>query len=215
MPRQYGFIPSNNEPDQAQRRVDLILEDKHGREYHVVYDTAARGVIRSYPRFNAPWMPEEKHLKYVSSRGGGAGAFPDKIEIDYDEALAENHREQDRYFDEFLKIGGKIGGVDAMTAYSHAKSGEWEKVPKVFFHEIGSIPQPDEFIKAAMAGNKWALGLSNTIPAWALPLVALEEMRNADKLKGLTASDLDKYADEEEAADPDATGGKKVKVGKK
>lgn len=213
MPKQYGYFPSNNEPDQAERRIDLILPDQHGREFHVVYDTHAKGVIRSYARFNAPWMPEEKHLKYVSSRG--QGSFPDKIEIDYDTALAENHREQDRYFEEFLRIGGKIGGVDAMTAYTHAKNGEWEKVPKVLFHEIGSIPQPDEYIKAAMAGNKWALGLTNKIPEWALPLVALDELRKADKLKGLTASDLDKYADVEEDADPDATGGKRVKVGKK
>lgn len=211
MPRQFGFYPSNNEPDQAERRTDLILADQHGREYHVVYDTAARGVIRSYPRFNAPWMPEEKHLKYVASRGG---AMPDRIEVDYEAALAENHRESDRYFHDFLAIGGKLPGVDAMTAYDLALAGEWEQVPRSLLHEVGQPPVPDDYIKACMAGNKWALGMTNKIPEWAHKLIALEELRKQNTAAGRANMDLDKYADVEEQADPQAVGGKRVKVGK-
>ena len=211
MPAQFGYYHSNNELDQAQRRSDLILDDDHGREWHIVYDNSARAVIIAYPRFTAPWTPQMKHLTFPAGRGG---SMPDRVAIDYTIALAENHRESDRYFDEFLQIGGKIGGVDAMAAYTLAKNGEWSKVPKVFFKEVGDPPFPDDYIKGAMAGNKWALGQSNVIPTWALPLVALEEMRKAEQRVGISQADLDKYADVEEAADPGSLGGKRVKIKK-
>lgn len=209
----FGFHASRNEPDQAQRRIDLILPDIHDREWHIIYDTSARGVITQMPRFSAPWMPDLKYLKVVNSRGN-VTAMPDVVEIDYKQLLEDNHRAWDKYFENLLKIGGKMPGVDAMTAYTHAKEGEWEKVPAGLLAELGTTPEPDDYVKAAMAENKWVLGLSKAIPKWAAPLLALKEAQKRTWERGVSDEDLDKYRDDEESADPDAIGGKTVKVRK-
>lgn len=209
----FGFHASRNEPDQAQRRIDLILPDDHGREWHAIYDSSARGVVTLYPRFTAPWMPDPKYLSPVSSRGGPS-SFPDRVAINYALLMEDNHRAWDKYFDNLLKIGTKMPGVDAMTAYTHAKEGEWEKIPAGLLAELGQTPEPDDYIKAAMAGNKWVLGFSSTIPKWAAPLMALKDAKKRQAERGVSDGELDKYRDEEEFTDPDAIGGKVQKVRK-
>jgi hypothetical protein len=207
----FGFHASRNEPDQAQRRIDLILLDQHGREWHAIFDTAARWVVTMMPRFAAPWLPDPKYIAAITTRGG-VGSMPDAIAIDYRAWLEDNHRAWDKYFDNLLKIGGKMPGVDAMTAYTHAKDGAWEKIPSGLLAELGQTPEPDDYAKAAMADNKWVLGLTAAIPAWAAPLVALKEAQQREASRGVKDGDLDKYRDEEEDFDPDAVGGKVVKV---
>ena len=209
----FGFHASRNEPDQAQRRIDLILPDDHGREWHAIFDTSARSVVTLLPRFSAPWMPDPKYYGVVSSRGG-LNTMPDTVEIRYRDILADCHRAWDKYFDNILKVGGKMPGVDAMTAYTHAKDGDWGKVPAGLLAEIGQTPEPDDYVKAAMAGNRWVLGLSPVIPTWAAPLLALKEAQKREWERGVTDSDLDKYRDDEETMDPSAVGGKIVKVRK-
>lgn len=197
-------------PDQAARRDDLILTDQHGREVHVVFDTRAMGAVIAYPRFNAPWVPDLKYLRYVYAGTRNKGV-PVAIQWDYEACLRDTQAAWERWFGEFRTLGMRMPGVDAMSALEAAQKGEWHKVPPGLLLEVGETPDPLDYVKAALAENKWVLGLSQKVPTWAEPLYALKEHFRT-VVSGVTDAELDKYRDEEEAADPEALGGKVLPV---
>lgn len=187
-------------PDQAQRRIDLKLHDQHNRPIHVVFDRMpGAGVIVSYPQFQAPFVPDpQRYLRF------DGGAIPTRCWWDYDAMLTDNRKAWDDFFNEFRTIATRMPGVDAMAAYEAATRGEWSKVPPAVLAEVGIQPEPDDFIKACMANNRWVLGFDPTVPAWAVPLLSLKRARERRRTD---VDDLDKYRDmdAETAADLDDT----------
>lgn len=199
------FVGQAKEPDQAERRTDLTLLDVHGRAYHVIYDTMARGVVRIQEQFLAPWMPA---MKYIGTKkaGAGSGGFPVSIDLDYGKCREETLLAWDRYFNDLRLLANRMPGVDAVAATEAARKGEWEKVPAALMMEAGITPEPVEYVEAAMAGNRWVLGFATKVPDWAHPLIALREMQKKRAEQPLTDTMLDKYRDEDgadEAPAPD------------
>lgn len=204
--------PFAKAPDQAARRDDLILPDQHGRELHVVFDTRAMAPVIAYPRFNAPWMPDMAFLRYEYA-GSKQKGVPVAVRWEYEACLEAYRQAWDRWFSECQTIAQRMPGVDAVKALEAVRDGDWSSVPRGLLLELGQTPVPLDYPKAAMAGNKWVLGLSNTVPTWAAPLLTMQELFKT--LAGATTDlDLDKYRDEEEDADPDALGGKVLPVRK-
>lgn len=188
-------------PDQAQRRIDLKIKDQHGRAIHVVFDRMpGAGPIVSYCLFQAPFMPDAQ--RYLRFEGD---AVPTACGWDYDAMLADNRKAWDDFFNEFRTIATRMPGVDAMAAYEAATRGEWSKVPPAVLAEVGIQPEPDDFIKACMANNRWVLGFDPNVPSWAVPLLSLKRARERRRTE---TDDLDKYRDNpytdaETAADVD------------
>lgn len=191
-------------PDQAARRIDLHLKDNHGRKIHTVFDRMpGAGVIVSYPQFKAPWMLDiQKYLKFPDDE-----QIPTACWWDYQTALADSRGAWDRYFNDFQILAGRMPGVDAMAAYDAASKGEWHKVPASLLREVGSQPEPEEYIRAAMVGNRWVLGFSPEVPDWAAPLLSLKNARRAQQAQHVTADDLEafrsKYGDADVMAQVD------------
>ena len=185
-----NFPGQKRVPDQAERRINLKIPDQHGRIMHVVYDRINPGVVGLYPQFKAPWIPDFRFYEIAADEG-----IPRKGVWNYQAVLADNRAGWDRYFDELLTLSGNMKGIDAMAAYQNAKEGNWNEVPPALLRECGWTPDPDDYVKAAMAGNKWVLGFSDVIPKWAFPLVALKEARRAEEARMVKESDLDMYRD--------------------
>ncbi len=83
-------------------------------------------------------------------------------------------------------------------------------------HEIGKRPHPVEPWIAASQGDKWTLGLTTRVNVKVAGI--LEEFRQTRKRAVWEEYDFaaeDNYATVEEAADPDAVGGKRVPVGQR
>ncbi len=202
--------PFAKAPDQAARRDDLILQDQHGREVHVVFDTRAMAPVIAYPKFNAPWLPDISFLRYEYP-GGRYKGVPVAVRWDYEAVLEHTRQAWDRWFGECQTLAQRMPGIDALKAIEAVRDGRWSDVPRGLLLEVGGTPTPLDYPKAALAGNKWVLGLSNTVPTWAADLLTMQELFK--QLAGSTSDmDLDKYRDEEEDADPEAIGGKVVPV---
>lgn len=179
-------------PDQAARRIDLKIPDQHGRKIHVIFDRIAMGTIQKLPQFKAPWIPD---INYLREDPDDPNPIPTRQRWDYQKCLADNHVAWDRWFDECRTIAGRMPGVDAMAAYEAAKRGEWHKVPAALLREVGDTPEPDDYIKAAMANNAWVLGFTDIVPKWAEPLEKLKDARRRQEARAVTEEDLDEYRD--------------------
>lgn len=193
------FVGQAKEPDQAERRADLSLLDVHGRPYHVIYDTMARGVVRIQEQFLAPWLP---NMRYIGTKkaGAGSGGFPISVDIEYGKCREDTLLSWDRWFNDLRLFANRMPGVDAVAAVEAARTGDWNNVPAALMMEAGITPEPVEYVEAAMAGNRWVLGFSQTVPAWAHPLIELRELQKKRSEKPLSDDMLDKYRDADEDA---------------
>ena len=215
--RYTGTVGGKDRPDQAARRMDMTVQDQHGRDYHIIYDTASQVVIRAQPLFKAPWLPHDADIqKSIVIRN----RFPMGMLLDYDRLLKENREARERVLEELRRLAGQMNGIQAHTAYQSALNGKWADVPAALMTEVGWIPEPDDYILAAKAGNSWVLGLSPDVPAWAGPLIKLKELFRRISEVPVTDAMLDKYRDGadapddlDEQVDPEAMGGKVVPVG--
>ncbi len=208
-------------PDQAARRVDLKVPDQHGRLFHVIFDRMpGAGTIQRIPLFKAPWLPD---MRYLEDDPEHPSPIPMKLRWNYQQCLHDLQTSWNNFFGEFRTIAGRMPGVDAMAAYDAAAKGRWHEVPPSLLMEIGNTPEPEDYVKAAMANNAWILGKSPVVPKWAEPLIKLKEARRRAEAVGVSADELDKYRDEspDVAADLDdeyeakGLGGGKVAVATK
>lgn len=167
--------------------------DQHGRAWETTLDfisNAPCGPIN--PKFNSPLNIPQKYVKFQPDDTA-------RLKIDYETWIADleaGHKDWDqRLYDDAIMLFGAQGP----RAYQ-------ERVPELTRH-TGPSPLAVDLVKGARAGNKYMLGLTDKQPSWVLALMpkiveVVEEFPDVD--------DLDKYGDEEEEADPEATGGKKT-----
>jgi hypothetical protein len=108
------------------------------------------------------------------------------------EDLEEAHRiYEQKLFDDALMLFGEAG----VKMYE-------DRAPILLKH-TGEPPQPIAPVKAAIAGNKFVLGLTDAMPEWAKPFF------EPKKREVEVFPDAEEYADLEEEVDPEALGGKK------
>lgn len=175
------------------------MQDEFGRTWETTIDFIANGPCAPInPKFKSPLDYPQKYLKFQ-------GKIPHILKIDWDTWIADlevGHRDWDtRLYDDAIMLFGQAG----LKMYT-------DKAPELLRH-TGPKPQPVELVKAAKAGNKFILGLSDQMPEWAKPFMVQAEK---PVLEFPDAEDeLDKYGDIEEAVDPEATGGKKLPVRKR
>lgn len=180
-------------PDQAARRVDLKVPDQHGRLVHVIFDRMpGAGTIQRILLFKAPWTPD---MRYLEDDPESPSPIPVKLRWNYQQCLHDLQTSWNNFFGEFRTIAGRMPGVDAMAAYDAASKGRWHEVPPSLLMEIGNTPEPEDYVKAAMANNAWILGKSPVVPKWAEPLLKLKDARRRAEATGVGDDELDKYRD--------------------
>ena len=222
------------------RRVETFL-DQHGREYRSEVEIKTGYPTVLEPLFKAPLSPDwmrkmltppvddRNIVKVVNPKD--RARMKCQIWIDYDAWLADNDKHFDRR-QEKLFVGAKAmaKGKDAQQFVDNP--------PPVLLSEIGSRPWPlRSFIVAMKAGNAWALGLTDKVPAKVEALLAELEIEFGAKRRrrpqlGNAVADpfaddeepntlitdagvdalLDPFGELEEQVDPDATGGQRVPV---
>lgn len=149
-----------------------------------------------------------------------------QIHINYVRWLQKHDERTEQWTQHLRDIVNKMsGGVNALQLL--------REPPPELVDYIGPLPfPPRELIQAMAAGNEWALGMSADIPAKAAEM--LEKLRPAvmrsrqtidldtvtvdpfaDEAKAAHDAKLEALMDMEEDADPFATGGKVVAVGKR
>jgi hypothetical protein len=141
---------------QEDSRISTYLTDIHGRRWFATMEKetmAPTGVIQ--PCFEAPLIPAPKYLK------PGGIKNPTHLGIDYDTAIAdleEKHKEWNRR----LRLA-------AQKMYGEKAGESIENPPPELMHVVGEPPEPTEPLEAAREGNRWVLGFSDIMPAWAKP----------------------------------------------
>lgn len=190
------------ELSQPETRLYRTFRDPHDRIWGSAVDKRTGHSVGPWePQFEAPWYPEAKYIKHNPS--------DDRlILIDYDRNISDLKEAQDAYDDLRLKV--------AMNQYGSAfpsKLGKThEEDPPELKALVGQPPFPSAFPEAAKEGNKWVLGLTNVVPAWAYVYLHAQE---APKRKYLDADEeVEKAVDLDEQFDPDAKGGKREPVGR-
>jgi len=188
---------------QPEQRRPRTFYDQHDRTWETVIDIRTGHAAGPWePKFQAPWYPEAKYIRHDPSDDR-------RILIDYDRNVRDAKRAMDDYDDLRMKV--------AMDQYGSAftsKLGEThEDDPPELKKLVGGPPFPVAFPEAALEGNRWVLGFSTTIPKWAYAFVAAQ---NKVERKYLDADEeVERAVDLDETHDPEATGGKRVKVKRK
>lgn len=221
---------------EEQRRPETYI-DQHGREYFATVDMKTGDPCTTLqPMFKAPTNPtwfrkmlvppvdDAKVVKLVPRLQRARKGYQVFIDYDaWDSILSEREEEWNARLHDLAK--GMSGGMEVLRIV--------ENPPPALLHYIGPRPFPPRVLVQAMkAGNKWALGLDDKVPAKVValldelessmtrkrrvvslgnavadPLADDDETETLDPFEN-AAVDLDPFGDLEEVADPKATGGK-------
>ena len=178
--------------DQAARRRNITLRDQHGREWDSTEDVIARGTCAPInpKNFSPPFETPQKYLK--------ADTGERKVEVMFDQWIDDLEAAHKTYEQKLSD--------DAFMLFGESGLKMFEDRAPALLRFTGQPPQPVEVVKAAKAGNKFCLGLSDKMPEWAKPFFLKPEMEKQE------FPDAEEYSDYEEQADPDAIGGKRVPV---
>lgn len=210
------------------RRADFF-EDQHGRVWHAEIDIRTGDEVGGFyaQGWTAPaaphWcrerlLPDKKFLKVVRELRKAP-----RLMVDYDLWLRDWDNAVNLWT---LRLREVIKGMSGGNAGIEA---EWiDNPPPNVMQATGDHPRvktPREFIEAMAEGNQWALGLTEKVPSWAVPILdrwALDQPRpvtgiGSVKQGAYPDADEEVEADDrfggiEEEADPDALGGKKIPV---
>jgi hypothetical protein len=106
-----------------------------------------------------PWLPESKYLVFDSVKQG-------VVTIDYPQAIADRQASVDRWEAEKNRLALLIAPSRVIE--------EVEAPSAALLSIIGARPPGPEIVEAASQGNKWALGLTDAMPKWAEPFMAIQ-----------------------------------------
>lgn len=179
---------------QAKQRRYVILTDEHGRRWGQNIENSTGERVGAWDAPLAPLVPPGQYVKPIRDPENPM-LFTGKVKIDYDRIIAD--------------------GREAIA--------EWERQAMRFRRQqpdltqasledlIGPIPPPVEPWIAAKQGDKWVLGLSDRVN---LKVAAFMDLNKKKQDEEYDFTSEENYLDVEEAADPKAIGGKRVKVKK-
>lgn len=178
----------NDQFSQAKQRKFVFFRDQHGRKVgaQIELGTGDPSGPLSWP--TAPITPPAHCVRILKG--------PDdhlKLEIDYDRIIREGREAIDEYETSrgrFLRTAPTANEIDV------------EKF-------VGKRPAAVEPWIAAKQGDPWVLGLSNRVNTKVAAFLDLNKKKPEDEYD-FTAEE--NYLDEEETADPDALGGKRIPV---
>lgn len=194
--------PQQDINPQIKYRRHRILQDRWGRKYETIIDTRTNdSVSRVRPMFKAPWHSPYAVLKHDPESGAMT------VDLQEDVVIAERKRALAEWRESLYRYGLAM----------HGEAFNPERPTAALLRVVGPRPEPAEFALAAKAGDPWTLGQTDVMPAWAKKLRA-EMGADVDDYAFLRAEQLDaaaKYEDIEDAHDPSAIGGKRVKVGQR
>lgn len=134
--------------------------DQHGRQWGAMIEISTgepTGPIEPLEPFGrvAQVLPPQKFFRLVPDK-------PYDLFIDYDAWVREDEESLREYRHREVEVGIQLHG-------SEYKAG---KPSLEILQIIGRAPRSPQFAKACRAGNRWALGLTDKVPAWARELAA-------------------------------------------
>jgi hypothetical protein len=201
---------------QADQRRHTTFRDQHGRKYSAVTEKETGDPVGAISPVDwaAPLLVPQKYLKAVPGEAG-------VLAIDYDEWIVDCVDAKQRYDDTARNY--------AVAMYGEQAAAVIENPTPELTQLVGPAPFPVELVQAAKAGNRWILGFADKVPGWVTSAFqkALEPAdRRARAIATGTITDFYDEPDDDEVLagtpgsrlddqfDPDATGGKRVPVGK-
>lgn len=164
---------------QADRRQLSTVSDQHGRRYRVFVEKdtmhpcsppAPKDWTPPLLYGRTPFVAPETYLFYPKDD-------PFSMSIDYDRWIADLEQQHRSYEERLSTAAVMMYGSQAAQALEN-------KNPELL-RFVGPAPMAVEPVKAAKAGNKFVLGLSEKMPEWARPFFtapakAIEEFPDVD-----------------------------------
>jgi hypothetical protein len=196
----------------------MLWEDQHGRKWEVEIDPA--GMSWTAPPFlksDRPIPGAQHYLEHVKNEYGEPTMG--KLYVNYPKWRRDLQQRLGEWEDSLRETAKKM--------FPNSFGEVLRDPPRDLLVEVGPGPLPVEFVEAMEAGNSWALGRRKADgtfhprPKW----VTESMLDRATALRRTTGYrlgtgrpaefDAAKYLDDEEVADPEAVGGKTVKMGKR
>lgn len=142
-------MPKNSQQD---RRSYVRAQDQHGREWGVTVETS-RGQMLAVGTFEpigwvAPWLPPTQYL------GLDFREYRPRIAIDYVRLIADRKVALREYQQRARRVGQKLHG----QAYRSDQPPTHQMI-----EEIGEPPHAWQLAEAASRGDRWILGLTDSI----------------------------------------------------
>lgn len=177
-----------------------FLTDQHGRKWFANIDRKSGcpvGVIQPH-EWTAPWYPPQGVLKTNAED-------PTKLRIDYEGLLSALMDDIEKWESLYRK-----------TALQQGWDPEDKNKERNVLEIIGPRPKAVEPIVACMKGDKWTLGLTDRVNPKVEPHIRKRVARIPRLLDTLDVTvdedEMEDLLDIEEEHDPEAVGGKRVKV---
>ena len=196
-----GLQETSTHP-QRDKMTHHLMRDQHGREWECVINVATKP--RPGPQslitpkgWTAPVIPPQMYLKFNPLNMFLLGIHYDAWIADWKEARRE-------WESEIHVRAAEMSPIDAGASLIGTDS-DYQDASSHLLRSVGPKPAAWEPVLAAKQGNKWVLGLTKTIDTRLQHFFPIATMPDPD------FRDPD-FSDVEEAADPDATGGKVVPV---
>ena len=203
-----GMMPGIRVKDQFERRRNWRARDEYGRLWESTVDTESGGTCAPInprgwvDRLGMPQKYLTKALVTDPETGNLGIRLAPALEM-WASDLEQAHKEyEQRLYNDALMLFGEAG----------PKNYE-DRIPALLNY-TGPAPQPLEPVLAALAGDQWALGLSDKDPNHIKRFYPKQETAREKFLKTLQPDADEELLDIEEQHDPQATGGKKEKVRK-
>lgn len=177
---------------QAERRTEMRWEDQHGRWYYASMDVKTR--LPATPliadNWKAPIMPPSEFFTFDPKRAGRC-----KVEYERWEDFAIG--QQRAHDDDVREFAQKM--------FPNTWAREIAEGNPLLYEKAGKPPIHVELIRAAAAGNKWALGLSPKKPAyiadggsWLTPAIEATIPTKAQRSTIARGGDVAKYLDDDD-----------------